>query len=438
MDEQRQPVPLERRHPPIWWVLTRFEYNLDALRDMLATAVPHMRVLDEPALDPNAREAIQRLPDANRKQLMEYLDRLAAKRKTAPPDQDEPSTDAAKPEDATADLVSIFQGDAQDAAAFLRNVQALVIGPSRTSIALNSLLAMTVGAFDVLMAGLMTRYYIGFPDALAEHDKEPKFSIADVRELRSEADALDLLIKRRVSKIMYGTPEDWSGWFKRHCGESLKDLALDWWSIREIFERRHVVLHNGGLVSSEYLARLDFSGREAPSLGDRLEVDDDYVANALDQLDIVGSAVAILAWGSWLPDQRDRSAGRLLSRAYTGLTVERWRVTERLAAIGERPTFQCTDGLRLALRCNRWLARAEQNGYASIHEEVAAWDESALSPQFRFVRLVLLQDLSAALKLAPSVIASEEISKGELRAWPILRTFREYPGYDAFAAEHDI
>jgi hypothetical protein len=280
------------------------------------------------------------------------------------------------------------------------------------------------------------------PNALIQDEEERQFSIADARGFRSEEDAFDLLLSRRVSAEMRETLAGWAKWFRKHCARAdLPELALDWQASREIFERRHVVLHSGGLVSSEYLAKLEFPKGSAPVLGSRLVVDEAYLQNAFDQLDALGTAIGILAWGTWFPDERPQSTSALVNRTYELLFLERWSVVEKIAALCRRPGFECVDGARHALRCNGWFARAERDGYAAIRSEVEMWDASALSLTFRLVRLVLLQKLEDALRLVPSALApgSEDgLTRGELREWPILRTLRAHPGYSFIADEHEI
>jgi hypothetical protein len=421
-----RPLPLTERHPTIWWVLTRFQLALDAYREMLDKAVPNIHELDQQRFGANELAAIKTLPEENRQRLEAFIEHHIH--------PDTPAIDLEDEEQKSAifgELGEIFRGDRYAATSFHLHMNEVAAGPRRVAIVQNSLLVMAISAFEVLLSGLISRQFVMFPDALQADQRE--FSLEDVRGFQSEEDAIDLLLSRRVTKIMYGSLDDWSKWFEDRCNARFADLAIAWESLREAFQRRHVIMHSGGRVSSEYLAKVRVG--TPPTLGSQLNVDADYLQQLLDQLDALGTGVAVRAWGTWFPAERDEAAGRLLRRTYQTMISGRWAVTEKLAELAD---LKCSEDLRHSIRCNGWLSRAERSGYDAVHSEVEAWDASALSGRFRLVRLVLLQRLEAALELVPALIASEEVSRGELREWPILRTLREHQGYPAVAEAQGI
>lgn len=427
-------VSLEKRHPPIWWVVRRFQLNIDALREMLQKAAPGMRELDKLRLGANALAAVNALPKENQERLEAFLEEEERIRASEPPVEEEPQTGEVDEDELDEEkgkrLFEIFRGDKFAATSFMEGYVAAVAGPSREAIVQNSFLVMAVSAFEVLISGLVARHFIAFPQALDPVKKE--FSLEDVQGFQNSEDATDLLLSRRVGDLMYGGLDDWSKWFAGHGKIDLPELAIDWEGVREIFQRRHLVTHSGGLVSSGYLARVKLSN--PPPLGSRLLVDEAYLESALDQLDALGTGLAVSAWSIWYPGQKNNYAAALLRRTYETMLLNRWPVTEKLAAMN----IECDEELRHAIRCNGWLSLAERVGYDAVSEAVAKWDVSALAGRFKLVRLVLLQDLDAALALVPTLLTSAELLPGELREWPILRTLRAHPGYEDLVAAKGI
>lgn len=402
---------------------------------MLDKVAPNIRELDEHRLGANALAALNSLRQEDRERLELLLESISAEADSIPPAEEEPSRQAPMNARISAEFNEIFRGDTHAIRSFAEGLQKAMAGPSRTTIVHNSFLVMAVSAFEVLISGLVTRYFIAYPGALATGERE--FSLDDVGGFKSEEDALDLLLSRRVGDLMAGGLDGWSRWFKDNCKADLPGLAINWDVTQEIFQRRHVVTHSGGLVSSRYLAKVQLpDGVAAPTLGSRLTVDDSYLAIAFDHLDALGTAIGVLAWGSWLPAQRDESAGDLLHRTYQTMLLGRWQVTEKLATLSDRIT--CSEELRHSIRCNGWLSEAERVGYDSIAVAVENWDVSALSGRFKLVRLVLLQRTDDALAIVPKLLRADEISPGELREWPILRTLREHPNYEALVKSEGI
>jgi hypothetical protein len=426
-------VPLEKRHPPVWWAVRRFQLNIDALREMLHRAAPEMRELDKLRLGANALAAVNALPKENQEQLEALLEEEQRERPPEAPEEEPQRGDTTGEDLSEADgkrLHEIFRGDRFALASFLEGYMAAVAGPSREAIVQNSFLIMAVSAFEVLVSGLAARHFVAFPGALDPAKEE--FSLEDVEGFRTTEDAIDLLLSRRVGDLMRGGLDDWAKWFLGRGKIKLSELAIDWESAREIFQRRHLVTHSGGLVSSAYLAKVKIP--DPPALGSRAMVDEDYLEAAFDHLDALGTGMGIQAWGIWYPDQLDDSAAALLRRTYQTTLLRRWQVTEKLATMEVR----CADELRHSIRCNGWLSLAERTGYETIRAEVEQWDVSALDGRFKLARLVLLQELDAALALVPALLASEQLRPGELREWPILRTLRAHPEYEALAMAHKV
>ena len=64
------------------------------------------------------------------------------------------------------------------------------------------------------------------------------------------------IISRKITKLMYGEIESWNDWFAENGDAQFADLAMDFDAIQEAFQRRHIVLHNGGLASRQYVHKV--------------------------------------------------------------------------------------------------------------------------------------------------------------------------------------
>lgn len=319
------------------------------------------------------------------------------------------------------DLGAIFGDDHFVVGKFVKEMQRAMIGPQRGVIFRNSLLAMAIGAFEVLIAGVVAQYFIQHRGALGSDSKE--FSLEDLRDFDDLNDATDYLLSKRVSNLMHGGFDEWCDWFKKSCKADLTDYAMDFEAVREAFQRRHVVIHNGGLVSSEYVAKVVHS-EDPPAVGTRLDVSPAYLRAVFDELDVLGTALGTNAWGTWTPDERDASASELLNRSYDLMLMERWGAVRKLTSVGA--TLTAVDGITIAMRCNHWLSRQRLDGVDSIRAEVEGWDTSALAGRFQLVQLVLLEHFDAAVDLLPELTRANEVTWGELQEWPILQTLREH------------
>jgi hypothetical protein len=437
------PVPLANRHPPIWWATRRFQFNLDALREILNDILPTFGELDDKHFGANALVAIRDLPEDKRADLQRYIDeRIAEARAGDPPAVVEPDSgeeDPAPGDGSTiqinfdlARIEEIFGGDRHFLAAFFQEVEHLATGPRRVTIMHNSLLTMAIGAFEVLIASIATQFYVKHPGALDSDEKV--FSFEELRKLQDVDDAADDIISRRITDLMYGDLDSWSEWFSENAQQDISELAMDFDVVSEAFQRRHVVLHNGGLASRQYLSK---TGNSLVQVGDRLPVNGEYLNAVFDQLDTLGTSLGILAEGTWSQENRDFVAETLLLRRCFELMMEsRWEAAQTLAALGQG--LKCKSVTKSSLQCNEWLCRAERFGYESVREVVTnGFDTSDMAPRFELARKILIEDIDGALASIPELIASQEITRGELEAWPILRTVREHADYTQLLASID-
>jgi len=443
VEPEPESVPLTKRHPPIRWLVRRLHSNLDALREIVREVLPHIQTIDDKRLGADGMAAVDSLSQGRRAELSAYIAaQLRAAERHRPPDDDVEDEETADQEPAQSDaderssktsrmefdlegevLNEIFEGDRHHLGNFLHGLEKLG-GPSRTLIMRNSLLTQAVGGFEVFIAGLATRYYVEHPSALDQ--SEGTFTLADIRTFVDVDDAADELIARRVSALMRGSLDDWAVWFKKHCNADFEALAMDWEAVREVFQRRHIMMHNGGLISRQYLAHVKSEGTP-PGIGQRLPVTVEYLEDALDQLDVLGTAIGVMAWGTWYPSHRNASSAALLQRTFDLMLDERWGAVDVLAKRAK--PLKCDAAIAEPIRCNGWHSRSVVYGPGSVRNEVSKWDTSALAGRFRLVQAVLLEDFERALDMVPKLVQAEEVTPGELHHWPILEGLRQHDGY---------
>src|SRR6266545_3487427 len=107
----------------------------------------------------------------------------------------------------------------------------------------------------------------------------------DLQQFSSIEDAFDETVDRRIDGILAGGLDEWIRWFKRKGLDiQVERLATSWAETVEVFQRRHIIVHNGGLVSRRYVTKMRGLIEEMPPLGQEMVVDEDYIRDALDIL----------------------------------------------------------------------------------------------------------------------------------------------------------
>jgi hypothetical protein len=179
------------------------------------------------------------------------------------------------------------------------------IGPDREVLLRGALLTVAIGALEVLVAAAATGFYRSKPSALGD---ERKFSLKDLEALDSIDEARDEAIASRTENLVHGDLADWAQWFEKHPKILLENLALNYSTLFEVFQRRHIIVHNGGNVSRLYIKRMSQFGVDAPPLGRALPVDAAYLTRAFAEVEVLGNLIAIGTWAKAWPEEEPAAA----------------------------------------------------------------------------------------------------------------------------------
>ncbi|MFF5803030.1 hypothetical protein [Streptomyces sp. NPDC012746] len=309
--------------------------------------------------------------------------------------------------------------------------------PPRLPIFLQSTTVSAVSNFEVLFSGLMTQYYSITPQALeaASREKEKEFSLRELKEMDSLADAIDIAIGRRVDELMFGSFSDWRKFCLDKLNLKFDDYAIDWEFLKEVFQRRHVIVHNGGLASRRYLRNVAPRFSAGVSEGDLLQIDRGYLVRAVNELLAFGFLLAAAVGMKLNKDGSSYVLGRLHKFTYRNLIKGRYEIVEKCSSYGESVSNGMDDVL--TFRVNRWIAE-QRLMKGSFRSEVEAWDVRALSPRYKLAKLCLLGENDSAMKLLASLYSAGEVGFEDVIEWPLLEPLRGTDAYITMTRGMDI
>lgn len=191
----------------------------------------------------------------------------------------------------------------------------------------------------------------------------------------------------------------------------------------EVFQRRHIMVHSGGIVSAQYLSKVA-GAPNTLKIGDSLTVDIDYLNSALDRLSVLGASIVYKISRKLCPNDSghehiDKEAQSLI---FTLLQNRRFAVVEKIASIALPEMRHAYE--TLFVQINRWVALKELLGKDAICKDVAAWDVSSLQSIFELSKSILLDD-PAAFILARKMIENGTLTDEMIDTWPLLMPIRK-------------
>ena len=409
---------------PLKTAVPQFHGRIDGLRELLEIISPHVA-----ALDISEGGGFERLIDEGGFSdsgiaVMKEIFGGRSDLDSDPADGDERQEQRLTPEQSLAfgEVVTseraAFQG-------FLRRMVRGAMAP-REDLLNSSLLTLAVATFENLLALLVTEHLRRFPGMLESEEKA--FSLSDLQDLGSIEDARTILIERRVDSFMRKGLDDWSRWTEQTLGASFSDLCIDLDAVREIFQRRHLIVHAGGIVNRMYLERAPLEG-DPPQLGTQLSVSGEYVTRALDEFEVLGDLLLFTAWTKWTDgDDRQVAHGEFEERILELMASHRWEIVRRLCGRGSELRLPASG--ELVFLVNQWIAVRRLGEFDGDHRKaVEGWDTSALALPFVLAKAILLDEDERAFELLELALMSEEIDLRAAETWPLFEELRKDPRF---------
>ncbi|GIG90919.1 hypothetical protein Pen02_58550 [Plantactinospora endophytica] len=296
----------------------------------------------------------------------------------------------------------------------------------RAAILYSSLLVTTVGACEVFLGDTMRAFLKARPEAMST--SEAKFSFSEVAGFKSIEAFRNYSINKQVDSILrQGSFDDWMKWFDDKLRIKYEDMTSHGLNLREVFQRRHIHVHNDGRVSDLYLLKLP-DLEAPPTINTHLEITPAYLTGAIDQLwDF--AVVLIVAVGRKL-FRKDAASREAINNLGVNTIFEHLKsgkyhcVIELYARLHEGFDSEVD---RLTTRVNHWVARSRL-GDPKVTAEVEAWDTTTLSRRYQLAKTALQGDYKEAAELAGQLIVGGELTRRDYREWPLLLHVREaYP-----------
>jgi hypothetical protein len=234
-------------------------------------------------------------------------------------------------------------------------------------------------------------------------------------------------LDRRVRSMTRGSIYDWVPRLAAELKMDLPAASCNWAAVTEIWARRHLLVHNGGLADQKYTGRVPGA---VP--GVLLDVDGEYLRTAIDLLSGFVLSIIFETWARQpgRPGFVARIAGL---HAVTAAAELQWPLAENLHQFAARydpdPEGAATS------QVNAWISRMHWRGPQSITADARQWPVSELPKRFALARHILLAQTKQALAMLPALLASGEINGEDLQTWPLFDPMRELPAFQRLLAD---
>lgn len=147
----------------------------------------------------------------------------------------------------------------------------------------NSLIVSLVIGLEILIAEIV-KNYVKTMDYTDQVLKGKKIDFKTLAEIGSVDEAKAYLIDQHIETLLRASFTDWLDEIEGTLKIKVKrhpiikeDIKL----INETIQRRHLIIHNDGVINDLYINKIDVSLRDSINKGDSLESDDEYLTERI-------------------------------------------------------------------------------------------------------------------------------------------------------------
>jgi hypothetical protein len=155
-------------------------------------------------------------------------------------------------------------------------------------------------------------------------------------EIGTVGAAIERIIEKEVEAVMRRSHVDQIAWLESKSNRPLHENLAVWPDFVELCERRNLLTHTGGVISSQYLAacrehKVELDGK---SVGVRLKITPTYYRKAVETVLEFGCKLIQVVWRVLRPNEIELAERELNNLAYKLLTRKEYRLARDILRFG--------------------------------------------------------------------------------------------------------
>lgn len=285
-----------------------------------------------------------------------------------------------------------------------------------------------ISQFDAYIGSLIRKIFVIQPELLNSSEKNLSFS--KLSEYKSIEEAKEYIIEKEIESVLRDSHTSQFLWLEKKLEMPLTKDLPSWCDFIEITERRNLFVHSNGIVSNQYISVCDkhkVSFEKAITIGDELNVNDEYFIKAYNCIYEIGVKLSQVIWRKLLPTDLDDADATLNEIIYNLLQRKEYKLAIRLSEFAtvtlKKHSSQET---KLVFIINKAQAYKWDEQEDVCNKLVNGMDWSAMSDKFKLSKALLLDDYETVYKLMKKIgISRDELPQEGYKEWPLFKKIRE-------------
>lgn len=251
--------------------------------------------------------------------------------------------------------------------------------------------------------------------------------------------ATAFVVEKEIESVIRKSHTDQFAWLKeKHKTPFNKDLPC-WPQFIELTERRNLFVHTDGRVSSQYLSVCaEHKCSIAPNLsvGDQLEVPNDYFLEAYRCIYEIGVKLAHVIWRRLCQDHIDQSDNNIIDITFELIQKKEYDIAIRvLDFFTGKQIKHANDSNRRTMVVNRAQAYRWKGDADKAKAILDAEDWSSCEDKFKLAIAALRDNFDSCYSLMHRLQHDKDFHKAFYKDWPIFRELRKQEQFKAIYEE---
>ena len=260
--------------------------------------------------------------------------------------------------------------------------------------------------------------------------KKKTMTLEELKTFQSVADAEKYLIDNKIEEIFRGGFDSWMDLLKEEVKLKLQYIRPFYNELLEVYQRRNLLVHNGGIVNSIYISKVPEDVKSNLKIGDKLSVTSEYLENAICKLHIVFTLVAAELWKKIEPENESR-AEILNAIAYNNMMQNRWEVAEWISCF-IKDDEKLKSRVKTVGQLNYWLSKKKRGNKELVIGEILKADFTDKSLRYQLAILALTDNVQEFFELLPETLRTKSLEVEELLEFPIFDEMRGLNEFEEF------
>lgn len=291
----------------------------------------------------------------------------------------------------------------------------------------NSIIMSLTNAFELLVSDLLKDYVSSDirPNFMHGH----KVDFKDIDRIGSIESVKEFMIDNYTESVLRQGAIKWFEELHKFSSKiNVNDLENHKELLIETFQRRHLLVHNNGIVNDHYLSKVDSTIIEGIKNGQKLLSNKDYLSSRLNIFREIG-LLLIYKYFSTIYRSDKMSIYFMLNEHILERIHTNCKGTRQIyKLIMDDNDF--TEEMKSIARINYWLSKKFNGTFEEIQDEVRAFTFHEQNPQYLFAQKLLLDEFDEAIKLLELFTKGVRIdSLVIVLDWPIMNLLGNNPKF---------